>query len=178
MYRGTSLIRNSPPPKDHHMTLGKVLLQGSKREVFLMSEVPLNASPLRLCQNRTKARREGAGSGLVRFVCYVPTSQGTRLVPTFHECLSHDTLQLARHACTGIPRSSETAAPWDPTVGPCLEPYGGRRGVGVFISGQNNKTNENRGLVRSKVVDSPLNSCQKWREYLGTLFLTPDGPSG
>ena len=40
-YRGTSLIRNSPPPKDHHRTLGAVLLEGPTRGVFLVSEVPL-----------------------------------------------------------------------------------------------------------------------------------------
>ena len=26
--------------------------------------------------------------------------------------------------CTGVPRSSETASPWDPAVGPCLGLYG------------------------------------------------------
>ena len=30
---------------------------------------------------------------------------------------------------TGVPRSSENATPWDPTVGSCLGPYGGPRGV-------------------------------------------------
>ena len=33
-YRGTSLIRKRPPPEDHHMTLG----------IVLMSEVPLYSS--------------------------------------------------------------------------------------------------------------------------------------
>ena len=32
---------------------------------------------------------------------------------------------------TGIPQSSETALPKDHTVGLCLEPYGGPRGVAV-----------------------------------------------
>ena len=41
VYRGTSLIRNTPPPLDHHGTLGIVLLYGPRREAFLMSEVPL-----------------------------------------------------------------------------------------------------------------------------------------
>jgi len=40
-YRGTSLIRNSAPPQDHHRALGIVLLQGPRRRVFLMSEIPL-----------------------------------------------------------------------------------------------------------------------------------------
>ena len=40
-YRGTSLI-NSPPPLDHPRALGKVLLKGSRRGVFLISEVPLH----------------------------------------------------------------------------------------------------------------------------------------
>ena len=40
-YRGTSLLRNSPPPKGFHMALGIVLLQGPKRRRFLESEVPL-----------------------------------------------------------------------------------------------------------------------------------------
>jgi hypothetical protein len=39
-YRGTSLIRNSPPPWHHHRTLGIALLWGDTRGVFLMSEVP------------------------------------------------------------------------------------------------------------------------------------------
>ena len=40
-YRGTSLIRNRPPPYDHHRALGMVLLQGPRGALFLMSEVPL-----------------------------------------------------------------------------------------------------------------------------------------
>ena len=40
-YRGTSLIRNSPPPRDRHRALGTVLLQGPWGALFLMSEVPL-----------------------------------------------------------------------------------------------------------------------------------------
>ena len=41
-YRGTSLIRNSPPPQqDHHRDLGIVLLQGPREALLLMSEVPL-----------------------------------------------------------------------------------------------------------------------------------------
>ena len=40
-YRGTSLIRSSSPPQDHHRSLGIGLLQGPAGEVFLMSEVPL-----------------------------------------------------------------------------------------------------------------------------------------
>ena len=39
--RGTSLIRNTPPPQGHYIALGKVLLQGPRRWSFLMSEVPL-----------------------------------------------------------------------------------------------------------------------------------------
>ena len=38
-YRGTSLERKRPPPKDHHGFLGKVLLQGPREARFLMSEV-------------------------------------------------------------------------------------------------------------------------------------------
>ena len=41
MHRGTSFIRNSPPPWDHHRTLGIVLLQGPGRGVFRRSQVPL-----------------------------------------------------------------------------------------------------------------------------------------
>ena len=40
-YRGTWLIKNSAPPKDHHRSLGIVLLQGPGEALFLMSEVPL-----------------------------------------------------------------------------------------------------------------------------------------
>ena len=40
-YGGTSVIRNSPLPSDHHSNLGIVLLQGPRRRLFLMSEVPL-----------------------------------------------------------------------------------------------------------------------------------------
>jgi hypothetical protein len=39
LYRDTSLIRNSPPPWDHHFALSIVLLQGPRGAVFLMSEV-------------------------------------------------------------------------------------------------------------------------------------------
>ena len=50
-YRGTLLIRNSPPPKDHHRTLGIVLLYGPRRGVFLMSVVPLQPAAVgsRVC---------------------------------------------------------------------------------------------------------------------------------
>jgi len=40
-YRGTSLIRKRPPPRTHHRALCIVLLQGPRRALFLMSEVPL-----------------------------------------------------------------------------------------------------------------------------------------
>ena len=40
--RGTSLIRNSQPPLDHHRTLDVVLLQDPREGVFLMSEVPVD----------------------------------------------------------------------------------------------------------------------------------------
>jgi len=38
--------KKQPPPKDHHMTLGLVLLHGPTEGVFLMSEVPLYLSEL------------------------------------------------------------------------------------------------------------------------------------
>ena len=41
--RGTSLVRNSSLPYEHHRTPGIVLLWGPKRGVFLMSEVPLHS---------------------------------------------------------------------------------------------------------------------------------------
>ena len=41
LYRGASLIRNCPPPPDHHRALGIVLLKGPRGVLFLMSEVPL-----------------------------------------------------------------------------------------------------------------------------------------
>ena len=44
MCRGTSLIRNSPAPQDHHKALGTGLLQGPRGRLFLMSEVPLYGS--------------------------------------------------------------------------------------------------------------------------------------
>ena len=40
-YRGTSLIRKRPPPRTHLRTLCIVPLQGPRRALFLMSEVPL-----------------------------------------------------------------------------------------------------------------------------------------
>ena len=40
-YRGTSLIRNTCPPLDHHRALGIGLLQGPREGLFLKSEVPL-----------------------------------------------------------------------------------------------------------------------------------------
>jgi hypothetical protein len=33
----------------------------------------------------------------------------------------------------GVPRSCEIASPQNPTVGPCLGPYGGPRWVGGFL---------------------------------------------
>jgi hypothetical protein len=41
LYRGTSLIRNTPPTWGHRRALGIVLLQGPRGALFLMSEVPL-----------------------------------------------------------------------------------------------------------------------------------------
>ena len=40
-YRGSSLIRNCPPPYDHRRALGIVFLLDPSRRQFLMSEVPL-----------------------------------------------------------------------------------------------------------------------------------------
>ena len=40
-YRGTSRMRNSPPPWDHHRALGIFLLECPRGALFLMSEVPL-----------------------------------------------------------------------------------------------------------------------------------------
>ena len=40
-FRGSSLIRNSLSPLDRHKNLGIVLLQGPRRGLSLMSEVPL-----------------------------------------------------------------------------------------------------------------------------------------
>ena len=39
--RGTSLIRNNPPPWGHHRALDTVLLQGPRKGLFHMSELPL-----------------------------------------------------------------------------------------------------------------------------------------
>ena len=47
-YRGTSLIRNSPPPYGHRRALGIVLLWGAKVGLFLMSGVPLHPPPPRV----------------------------------------------------------------------------------------------------------------------------------
>ena len=47
LYRGTPLIGTPHPPQDHHMTLGIILLQGHRKGMFLMSEVPLYS---RLCR--------------------------------------------------------------------------------------------------------------------------------
>jgi len=43
-YRDTSLIRNCPPPQDHHRALGIILLKGPRGALFLMSEVPVLSS--------------------------------------------------------------------------------------------------------------------------------------
>ena len=40
-YRGTSPIRNSPPPPGFHRALGIFLLQGPRGALFLMGEAPL-----------------------------------------------------------------------------------------------------------------------------------------
>ena len=39
--KGYLADKKQPPPYDQHKTLGIVLLQGPRRGVFLMSEVPL-----------------------------------------------------------------------------------------------------------------------------------------
>ena len=49
-YRGTSLIRNPPPPWDHRRVLGIVLLLGPRGARFLMSEVPRQSSLLHSSQ--------------------------------------------------------------------------------------------------------------------------------
>ena len=41
---------------------------------------------------------------------------------------------MLTYSLAGLPRSFKTAAPYDPTVGPCLGLYVGPRGVGVFLS--------------------------------------------
>ena len=38
---GTSLIRNSPPPQDHHRALEIAILQGPGSALVFMGEVPL-----------------------------------------------------------------------------------------------------------------------------------------
>ena len=68
-----------------------------------MSEVPLH-TPCVICVNALK-------------ICMRPLPF-TRMLPRLHS--------------TGGPRSSETAATEDPTVGLCLGPYGGPREVGCF----------------------------------------------
>ena len=40
-YRGTSLIKNSPPPKDHHMALDICYCRFQGGGCFVLSEVPL-----------------------------------------------------------------------------------------------------------------------------------------
>ena len=40
-HRGTSLIRNSSPPQDHHRALGIFLVQGPRGALSRMSKVPL-----------------------------------------------------------------------------------------------------------------------------------------
>ena len=42
LHRGTSRIRDSPPPCDNHSTQGMGLLQGPTGGVCLMIEVPLH----------------------------------------------------------------------------------------------------------------------------------------
>ena len=41
MYRGTSLIRNSPPPGTYSSTMPRALQWSEEGGLFLMSEVPL-----------------------------------------------------------------------------------------------------------------------------------------
>jgi len=55
-YRGTSLIRNSPPPLDPPGTLGIGLRQGPRRGVFLMSEAPLYTAPERRGSNLNRLK--------------------------------------------------------------------------------------------------------------------------
>ena len=93
-YMGASLMTNSPPPQDNHRTLGTILLQGLRRGVFLMSEVPLWREKIqeRLAQPRpTVATPHGrapctpreCASVLQEYRGYLKlrTRTGTRVVP-------------------------------------------------------------------------------------------------
>ena len=52
----------------------------------------------------------------------------------------------------GVPRSSENAFPWDPTVGLCLGPYDGPRGGGRFIMGEVPRYSRRRKHTVTRVV--------------------------
>ena len=54
--QGYLFHKKQPPTKDHHTTLGKVLLQGPRMGMFLISEVPLE-------QVRAASWRGGARGG-------------------------------------------------------------------------------------------------------------------
>ena len=65
-YRGTSLIRNSPPPPDHHRALGIVLLYGPRWVRSFISDVPLYAGTLKILKNLKDLHwRAGSSKSLV-----------------------------------------------------------------------------------------------------------------
>ena len=60
MYRGTSLIKDSPPSYGHRRALGMFVLQGPKGAPFLMIEVPLYPRAFRAYQSRDALERAHA----------------------------------------------------------------------------------------------------------------------
>ena len=64
-YRGTSLIRECPPPWDHRLALGIFLLQAPEGARFFMSEVPLHQHSVgtTTCIGRHPPARVGSAPG-------------------------------------------------------------------------------------------------------------------
>ena len=83
---------------------------------------------------------------------------------------SHVPALHSRGVCTGVPRSSETAPPQDPTVGQCLGPYDGPGGVALFLD---NELGGKEGSVeKSHEKPRPRLALQG-----GLLFYDGSGPT-
>ena len=71
------------------------------------------------------------GGTLVHIRLCCPLMLGRYL--THASCVDFGPLKMPTQQCTGVPRSSKNAPPWDLTVGLCIGSYRGPSGVGVFL---------------------------------------------
>ena len=140
----------APPPQDHRRALGIGLLHGLRGWRFLMSEVPLctcflSAGTLSALPPGVMTQAPGWKTGyasLVNFLDdFIEIRQSRHLDCRGIESSKRCTREQKRReegshwmVFSGLPRSEETASPWDPTVSQCLVgPEGGPRGGGSFL---------------------------------------------